>query len=1015
MIDKEILIGPVYPGQITIDGITFTKSRDDLYLELHPGIKDVEVEQFFNRHETLIQHQFEPEDEKMLLLKTFNRSSHHKWVLRTAGTKEPVDKLISQLESDTLIYLAAPVYMRKELKHPNGFTFKDEIIIRFSEKTTAGDLQALFQGLGVEEVKGRLGELGKGMKRLRVLEKDPRKTVDIARKLDQSELILSARVNLIQLHGIIDAVPNDTYFSNQWNLRNTGQMMPDGGFGTPGSDINVEPAWDISTGSPLIVIAVLDTGCDLAHVDLLPQYVQPDRWYNAETGTASPDDDLGHGSLCAGIVSASTHWLTARGTAGIGWHCRIMPIRIWWDSGQTTTEATVLNALDFALNNGAHVINMSWEWEGGQGNIDIKLQECVDAGLVLCAASGNRAGTYPDVVAYPASNSNVIAVGATNEDDWRCTGSDWPWGPGVGSQYGPELSVVAPGVHTWSTDMMGLGQGYNSAYGGGDASGDYYEDFGGTSGATAHVSGLAALMLAYNPTLTPAQVRTIIETNADDLVGNPAEDTAGWDKYMGYGRIDAHASLLDVQTNYPYGPASVYIRNSLTDGGVEPYIGGLLCYSPDIITRKVAVADPQTAFADMTVDPGSDPVEIGNDNYIYVRVHNDGVIGTDIHVRLYYAPLNTSCAPDVWEYLGQVDFSGIAAGADAVSDALVWENVPDPGATGHFCIIASIEGAGDPHPDPAGIANASQYMQFIRDHNNICYRNVTFEDEEPDGTFELNFYVGGFIGDESNYQLRIEREELAVRADVGLKLPLELFKYSRAYLDNMNDSGVKEADGFRLFKLEEGKSAAVNRLVIPGPRYLAQLEVKIPPDAKPGEVYRFTVQQVFENEVIGDFTVMGKIIDPQKAAYIGLQDTYLAHKAGCQCAVESVKESRLAFGSLEAAKSAGYDLALDCLNQPFKAADVSHRLARKILHFVNNVRLARDLAQTVQDTLGIGYSEGRYGKQVAGKKGYGLGIGTAGKIIETRDKIGGFTKLQQLEAIKGVGKDTFIDLVNSFK
>lgn len=1018
MREQESLSGPGYPGHFTIDGITFTKSSNDLYLEFEPGMGEVEVEQFFKSKSSLIQHKFEPDNEKMLHLKTYNRASIHRWwVLRAKGTKEPLDGVIAQLEKDERLLLAMPVYIRKELKHNNGFTFKDEIIIRYHEKTGLPDLRKLFQQLGVEQVKGPLGELGKGMMRLRVLDKDPRKTFETSRKLEQSQFILSARVNLIQMHGIVDAIPNDTYFSDQWNLRNTGQTMPDGGTATVGCDINVEPAWDISTGSPLIVVAVLDTGCDLDHVDLEQQYVQPDRWYNAQTGTAIPEDDMGHGSLCAGIISSSTNWLSARGTAGIGWHCRIMPIRIWWDMGQTTTEATILNALQFTRDNGAHVINMSWEWEGGQTNVDISLQTCIDEGIVLCGASGNFGGSNPGVVAYPASNANVIAVGATNENDWRCTTADWPtWGPGVGSQYGPELDVVAPGVHTWSTDLMGLFQGYNSNWGGGDASGDYFEDFGGTSGATAHVSGLAALILSLNPALTPAQVRTIIETNAEDEVGNPAEDTPGWDQYMGHGRIDVNASLLDVQSSYPYGPASVYIRNTLTDAGVEPYIGGTLCFSPDIIVRKVAVADPQTEFVDMTVDPGSDPVEIGNDNYIYIRVHNDvGGIATDIHVKVYYAPLSTTCGPEVWEYIGQLDFYDIAADTDAVSDALVWEDVPDPGAAGHFCIIASIEGAGDPHPDPSGITNASQYMDFIRDNNNICYRNVTFEDEMADTSRKRSFNIGGFAGDESKYQLRIKREGLAIRAGVALNLPLELFKYSRVVLDNMIDIGVKSDEGFRSFILEEGKSAAVNKLVIPGPQYLAQLEVKIPEDAKPGETYAFTVQQLFEGEVIGDFRIAGKIVDPEKVEFIGLPDQYLVHKAGCKCVAESNKQSRVPFQSLEAAKSAGYDLALDCLNRSFRADDVSYRLARRVLHFVNHIRLPGDLAKKVHDTLGIGYFEGRYGKQPAGKKGYGLGTGTAKKILAAREKRGGFTKLQQLEAIKGLGKDTFIDLINSFK
>ena len=1000
-----------YPEQITIDDIKFKKSPNEFYLELLPELKKVEVDKFLDDKKGVVEWRFEPTDRKMLTLKRFNRSSvHRKWVTRAKGRKETIDQLIGQLETDEPVHIAGPVYFREDLKHPNGFTFNDQIIIRFDEKTAKRDLQKLFQELGVEKVEGPLGDLGKGMMLLRVLDKKKQNTYEVAQKLAESKIIESASVNLIQLHSGFAAIPNDTHFANQWNLRNSGQTMSDGNVATLGCDINIEPAWDISKGSPLVVIAILDSGCDLDHDDLLPNYVQRDRMYEALTGTNNADDYYRHGTCCAGIASSFTNSLTAQGVAGVGWHCRIMPVAIQF------SKAAIINSLTWALNNHADIISMSWFWDGDQADIDVCLQACFNAGIVMFAAAGNYAGLYPDTVFYPASNPHVIAIGATNENDRRCTNQDWTDAWYLGSQYGPELRVVAPGVHTWSTDMKGLGQGYNSAEGGGDAAGDYFEDFGGTSGATPHVAGLASLMLAYNPTLTPTQVRTIIENTADDLVGDPAEDTAGWDKYMGHGRINAHACMVNVQTNHPFSPADVYIRDSLSDTGVEPYIGSPLCYSPDIIIRKTAVANPQTAFADMTVDPGSDKVEIGNDNYIYIRVHNKGAINSDIHVRVYFAPLTTTCTPDQWKYIGQIDFYDVAAGGDAVSDALVWEIVPDPGTVGHFCIIASIEGFRDHHPDPVGISNASQYMHFIRDHNNICYRNVTFEDVLSNTSFSVNFLVAGFVGESSKFDLKINREGLPPHAKVGLKLPYGLFKDARVHLDNVAERVMEALKAYRLFELKEEKRPAIKRLVIPaGSRNVAKLEVKIPADAQPGEIYQLAVQHVFEDEVIGDFQIMAKVLDPKRVKYIAVRDGHLVHKADCKSLAETNKELWAPFETLEAARTAGYDLALDCLNQPFKSKDVSYRLARKVLHFVNNIELADDLDRAVRDTLGIGYFEGRYGKEEAKRRGYGLGIGTAKKILEARDKVGRFIKLEDLEAVKGVGIDKFIDLVNSFK
>jgi hypothetical protein len=471
-----------------------------------------------------------------------------------------------------------------------------------------------------------------------------------------------------------------------------------------------------------------------------------------------------------------------------------------------------------------------------------------------------------------------------------------------------------------------------------------------------------------------------------------------------------------VQTNHPFSPADVYIRDSLSDTGAEPYIGSPLCFSPDIITRKAAVANPQIAFANMTVDPGSDKVEIGNDNYIYIRVHNKGTIASNIHARVYFAPLTTTCSPDLWEYLGQIDFYNVPAGTSAVSDAIVWENVPDPGAVGHFCIIASIEGFRDPHPDPAGISNATQYLQFIRDHNNICYRNVVFENALPDTSFTLNFFVAGFAGDQNKFDLRIEKEELALHARVNVKLPQGMFKDTRVHLDNVVERLGKPVKGLRVFELQEGKRPAIKGLVVaPGRRNLAQLEVKIPKDARPGEEYRLLVQQVFGEEVMGDFQIIGKVIDPKKARFIAVRGDHLIHRVDCKYLKETNKQMWAPFESLEAARVAGYDMALDCLNQPFKPKDVSYRLARKVLHFVNGVELAEDLDQAVKENLDVGYFEVRYGKEGAKKRGYGIGIGTARKILEARERVLRFTKLEEIEVVKGVDKDKFIDLVNAFK
>jgi len=176
---------------------------------------------------------------------------------------------------------------------------------------------------------------------------------------------------------------------------------------------------------------------------------------------------------------------------------------------------------------GADVINMSL----GGTDVSSMLQEAVNYALnnnvtvVVCMMNTNS-----NTVFYPAAYPGVIAVGSTNPDDKRS--HPFFWNPSSGSNYGPHISVVAPGNYIYGLDYQS-----NSQYG-------YY--WGGTSQATPLVCGLAALILAQDPGMTPAQIKTLIQSTAEDQVGDPAEDTPGWDQYYGYGRINAHNALLQL-------------------------------------------------------------------------------------------------------------------------------------------------------------------------------------------------------------------------------------------------------------------------------------------------------------------------------------------------------------------------------------------------------------------------------------------------------------------------------------
>jgi subtilisin family serine protease len=341
-------------------------------------------------------------------------------------------------------------------------------------------------------------------------------------------------------------VPNDLYYSRQWGLKNDGSFSYSPA--VAGADIKMEAAWAIETGDSSVVVAILDSGLKLDH----PEF-QGRIWNNSAeisgngndddkngliddvngwdyaNGDNNPTDDYGHGTNVAGIAGANGN--NSIGYAGVDWNCKLMPLK-GLDSNNSGYYSWWASAIYYAVDNGADVINMSM---GGTSN-STTLSNAVNYALshnvsiVACMMNANSNTVY-----YPAGFPGVIAVGSTNPNDSRST--PFFWSNTSGSNYGSHISVVAPGNY-----IFGLSNQSNT---------NFNSYWGGTSQATPLVTGLVSLLLARKPGLTPAQLKTIIESTADDKVGNSLEDVPGWDQYYGYGRINAYKALSSVNTFSP--------------------------------------------------------------------------------------------------------------------------------------------------------------------------------------------------------------------------------------------------------------------------------------------------------------------------------------------------------------------------------------------------------------------------------------------------------------------------------
>jgi thermitase len=277
-------------------------------------------------------------------------------------------------------------------------------------------------------------------------------------------------------------VPNDAYYGSEWHLQT----------------INAPIAWNTSVGTG-VTVAILDSGIDATHPDLVGQLVPGWNFYDNNSNTA---DVYGHGTLVAGVVAALGN--NGLGVAGVAWGARLMPVRVTDTSGIGTLSAFA-NGLTYAADHGARVANLSFPVQSS-ASTQAAAQYFVNKGGIVF----NSAGNYAALDSTPASNA-LVSVSATANTDVLAS-----W-----SSYGPYVDVSAPGVGIWTTS---LGGGYSAVSG--------------TSFSSPLSAGVAALMMSANPSLAPSQIVSLLETSAVDL------GAAGYDDDYGYGRVNAAAAVI---------------------------------------------------------------------------------------------------------------------------------------------------------------------------------------------------------------------------------------------------------------------------------------------------------------------------------------------------------------------------------------------------------------------------------------------------------------------------------------
>jgi subtilisin family serine protease len=380
-------------------------------------------------------------------------------------------------------------------------------------------------------------------------------------------------------------------------------------------------AWEVSTGSPAVIAAVLDTGVQTTHPDLAGR-IDLAHGINVVDWTTNFEDQNGHGTMCAGALAAAGN--NALGVTGMAWNVTILPVRISNQADGSAYTSDMIDGVIYAADHGARVVSLSYS-PGNSISLEDAATYLRSRGGLLFVAAGNQGAeqTWYDL-------PSRISVGATDQNDLKTSFSSW----------GPFVDLVAPGNAVWTTK---IGSSYGTATG--------------TSMATPLAAGVAALIFAADPARTPTQVENLIFATCVDL-GDPGEDD-----FYGCGRIDAAAALAalyparhlppmavadgqrDVTVTGSYRAAAV----SLDGTGSRDLNGALVHY----VWREGTVPLASGPTATVTLAVGTHQIEL-------VVTDDDGLTAADtLTVTVWPKPTAT------WQVAASGDDSYASAGSGA--------------------------------------------------------------------------------------------------------------------------------------------------------------------------------------------------------------------------------------------------------------------------------------------------------------------------------------------------------------
>lgn len=410
----------------------------------------------------------------------------------------------------------------------------DELLVKFKQNTTGVQASSMLSRQGMLSVKQYdIAVSGRNA------DQAPWHLVKVAPadlRVMKARLAKDPNIDSVEFnHKIyLSAVPNDPLFVNQWNLHNTGQAG-----GANDADIDAPEAWDLVTEPGRAIVAVVDTGIDTSHPDLIQNlwvneaeipangidddgngYIDDVNGYDFVNREGNPVDENGHGTHVSGIIAAQGN--NQIGVSGVSWGARVMALK-FLDASGSGNVSDAIEAIQYATKMKARVINASWGSEIHSRALADALQMSGQAGVLVVTAAGNAAINTDEVAFYPASYdfSNIISVAATNMIDNRA----------IFSNYGLKtVDLGAPGVDIFSTVPL-----LDPPCCPGETG---YAYLSGTSMAAPHVSGAAVLLLTNYPLLTHVQLKERLLLSAEKIADLQGSVLTG-------GRLNVYNAMED--------------------------------------------------------------------------------------------------------------------------------------------------------------------------------------------------------------------------------------------------------------------------------------------------------------------------------------------------------------------------------------------------------------------------------------------------------------------------------------